>query len=438
MSRTAAVAMPACLTLLLLAPSAPASAQSPSGDWQGEMVQQGARLAVTIEFRPDPAGLTGTWSAPTMRALGVPLATIRIDGSAVHFELVGDQSTTVFEGRLRDDSLVGRFAGGEGQGTFALARRPATRPAYREEEVRFTNGAVALAGTLLLPIAAGPHPAVVFVHGSGPEGRFGSRFLADHLARHGVAALIFDKRGVGASGGDWRQATLDDLARDALAGVRLLRARGDIDSTRIGIYGHSQGGLVAPLMAVQSRDVAFVIACASYGGPVYEQDLYRVENSLKASELSQADQRRAMEFYRRFIAVARTGQGIDALERAGDSVRAEAWYQWLGIPPRDHWLWTFYPPIGNFDPLPVWARVRVPVLLIYGQEDQLIPVDLSIRGIGRALESAANDRWGSVILPRAAHNFTVSPRAGEPFEWRQVARGLPELVLGWVRVQVGP
>ncbi|MGH9260529.1 MAG: alpha/beta hydrolase family protein, partial [Acidimicrobiales bacterium] len=395
------------------------------------------RLAITIDLRSGPAGLAGTWSAPSMRALGIPLAGIRADGPTVHFELVGDESTTVFDGQLRNDSLVGRFEGGEGQGTFALVRRPVPAPAYREEDVRFTNGDVTLAGTLLVPVAAGRHPAVAFVHGSGPEGRFGSRFLADHLARHGVAALIFDKRGVGASTGDWRRATLEDLAGDALAGVRLLRGRRDIDSTSVGIYGHSQGGFVAPIAATRSRDVAFLIAGASYGGPAYEQDLYRVEVALKASELSATDQGLAMAFYKRFVEAARTGRDIDVLERAGDSVRAAAWYQWLEIPPRDHWLWTFYPPVGTFDPLPVWARVRVPVLLIYGQEDRLLPGDLSIRRIGRALDSAGNDRWGAVILPRAAHNFTVSPRPGEPFEWRQVARGLPELVLGWVMVQAG-
>jgi len=147
-----------------------------------------------------------------------------------------------------------------------------------------------------------------------------------------------------------------------------------------------------------------------------------------------------MAFYRRFIAVARTGRGeaIDALLRAGDSGSTQEWYQWLGIPTRDHWLWTFYPPIGKFNPLPFWSRVKVPVLLLYGQEDRLVAVDSSISRIGRALDAAGNRSWASAILPRAAHNFTVSPPPGAPFEWGHVAMGLPEFVLGWIRVQTEP
>lgn len=425
------------LSLVLCGPVFTA-AQDLRGHWEGDMVQQGSVLPVAIVLLRGPSGLTGTWSAPSMRALGIPLSGIRFEARSVHFELVGDQSSTVFDGEIRGDSLVGRFKGGEGEGTFAVARRASPHPGYREEEVRFTNGAVQLAGTLLLPLSSGHHPALVFVHGSGPEGRHGSRFLADYLARHGVAALIFDKRGVGGSGGDWRRARLEDLADDALAGVQLLRGRLEVDSGRVGIYGHSQGGLVAPLAASRSHQVGFLIAGGTHGGVVFEQDLYRVENSLAASDFSEADQRSAMAFYRRFIEVARTGQGMEALERAADSVRHTGWYKWLGIPPRDHWLWTFYPPIGNFDPLPVWAHVKGPVLLLYGQEDRLVAVDSSLRRIGRALDAGGNRRWSAVILPRAAHNFTVSPRPGEAFEWRRVANGLPELVLGWIRVQAAP
>ena len=411
------------------------SAQTVAPHWEGVMVQQGSRLPISVDFVRRDTSLSATWSAPSMRALRIPLQRIRVSGNTVHFELIGDESSTSFDGELKGDSLVGTFSGGEGEGSLLMVRRPQPTPPYREEEVTFSNGAVKLGGTLLVPVNSGPHPAVVFVHGSGPEGRFASRFLAEHLAHNGVAALIFDKRGVGTSSGDWMHSTLEDLAGDALAGVELLRARREIDGDRVGIYGHSQGGLIAPIAAARSSNVAFIVAGATYGGTVFEQDLYRVSNSLKRSELSEQDQARAFAFYRRFILAARTGQGIDALLVSGDSVKSEAWYQWLGIPPREHWLWSFYPPVGNFDPLPVWQRVTVPTLLLYGQNDQLIPVDTSLSRIGRALDQAGNSRWAAVILPRAAHNLTISPGPGEPFEWRRVAPGMPDIVVGWVKQQ---
>lgn len=415
----------------------PLAAQTIDPHWEGVMVQQGSPLPISLDFVRRDTTLTATWSAPSMRALRIPLQRIRVSGNTVAFALVGDQNSTEFEGQLKGDSLVGTFSGGEGSGTLLMVRKPVPMPAYREEEVSFSNGAVKLTGTLLIPTSPGRHPAVVFVHGSGPEGRFASRFLAEHLASNGVAALIFDKRGVGTSTGDWMHSTLQDLADDAVAAVELVRTRPGIDGDRVGIYGHSQGGLIAPIAAARSPHVAFVIAGATYGGTVFEQDLYRISNSLKRSELSQLDQGKAFAFYRRFIQAARTGQGIDALLAAGDSVKAEAWYQWLGIPPREDWLWDFYPPVGNFDPLPVWERVTVPTLLLYGQNDQLIPVDSSLVRIGRAMDRGGNTRWAAVILPRAAHNFTISPGPDEPFEWRRVAPGLPDIVLGWVKAR-GP
>ena len=133
---------------------------------------------------------------------------------------------------------------------------------YPREEVIFRSGDVTLAGTLTLPPGDGPHPAVIFIHGSGPDSRENYRFYADLFARHGIATLIYDKRGVGASTGDWRRVHLRDLAEDALAGVRTLKSRRDIDPHKIGLWGGSNGGWVAPLAASLSHDVAFIITVA--------------------------------------------------------------------------------------------------------------------------------------------------------------------------------
>lgn len=405
------------------------------GYWEGTMEREGAELPVSLTFAREDGRLVGRWSAPSMRALAVPLSAVTSAGSRVRFELVGDQSSTAFEGSLTADRLAGLFSGGEGEGAFHLTRREPPPPRFREEDVTFTNGDVELSGTLLLPLESGPHSAVLFEHGSGPEGRHGSRFLAEELAARGVAALIFDKRGVGESGGDWQRATLEDLAADARAGVHFLRARSEIAPRAVGIYGHSQGGLVAPLAAAGRDEVAFLVVGATYGGPVFEQDLYRVERSLERTTFSAEEKRRTMAFYRRFVEVARSGEGIAELEADAAPLRGQPWFDWLGIPTAENWLWRFYPPVGNFNPLPTWARIGVPVLLIYGERDQLVPVETSIRRIGEALGRAGNRRWAAVILPRAAHNFTVEPGPDEGFAWREVAPGLADIVLGWVRLQ---
>jgi uncharacterized protein len=120
-----------------------------------------------------------------------------------------------------------------------LKRSPREEAPYTTEDVRFANGAATLAGSLDIAKGPGPFPAVIFLHGAGPEIRWGaSRFFADYFARRGIAALIYDKRGTGQSTGDWRTADFNDLAGDTLSAVRLLKNHARIDPKKIGIYGH--------------------------------------------------------------------------------------------------------------------------------------------------------------------------------------------------------
>jgi hypothetical protein len=125
----------------------------------------------------------------------------------------------------------------------------------------------------------------------------------------------------------------------------------------VGIYGHSQGGTISPLIASRPGAVAFVIAAAAIGtGQLYTQDLYRTRNYLLDIGLTDPDLSHAMEFYTLWINTVRTGRGIDEYEEALAKARQEKWFATLGIPPRDHWLWKWYPPIGNLDPLPYWKK----------------------------------------------------------------------------------
>ena len=193
-------------SLFAQAPPAEEGCARFAGHWEGRMARGTATLDVSFDFRPAGGALAASFNAPDLRALGIPLTAVRC-GEGLHFELVGDESATVFDGTLGGDRLSGGFREGDSTGSFVLRRTKLGPVPYREEEVRFRNGAAVLAGSLLIPRTPGKHPAVVFQHGSGPEGRFGSRFWADFLARRGIAALIYDKRGVGESTGDWRRST---------------------------------------------------------------------------------------------------------------------------------------------------------------------------------------------------------------------------------------
>jgi uncharacterized protein len=408
------------------------------GHWEGTMVREGSVLAVSFDFSTDDGRLIGAFNADALRALGIPLSAVEVLAPKVTFALVGDTSQITFEGEVDSSGVLrGSFRDGEARGTFLLRKLNAELLPYRSEEVRIENGAVVLAGTVFIPLSAGRHPAVVFNHGSGAEGRFASRFFADRMARRGIATLIYDKRGVGASTGDWRQATFEDLASDAIAAVHSLQRRPEINASQVGIYGHSQGGTIAPLIAAGSTDVAFVIAAAAIGMPIYEQDRYRTRNELRAVGLTDAEQTQALQFFNRWLDMVLTGNGRDELASLTDAARQERWFKYVAPPSPTSYLWKWYPPVGRYNGLQFWERVTVPVLLVYGERDENTPRSESISNIERALAKAGNKDYTAVILPMAAHDLTVRPDVGQPFDWPHLAPGTPELLIGWILSRTG-
>ena len=418
--------------LLAFVDSVYAAQKSIEGHWEGVMVREGAELPVSFDFTRATAALTASFNSPTQRAIGIPLRNVSYTAPKVHFELVGDATTIIFDGEFNDDAIAGQFREGDAKGTFSIRRVGAKPPTSRQEEVIFRNGDVALSGTLLLPLTKGPHPAVVFLHGAGGEGRYGARFLAEYFTRHDIAALIYDKRGVGKSTGDWKRSDFNDLAEDAIAGIHFLQQRNEIKPREIGLYGHSQGGMIAPLIASRSSDVAFIISGAGSAVPVYESEINSVTSQIRAKGISGKDLAEATEFIKLWVNVMRTGQGWEQFDKAVEKVRETKWFPMLHVPPKDHWMWAFHKRIYDYNSADYWAQVSVPVLVIYGERDLYVPVTQSIWNIDRALSKANNRDYTILVLPRASHAFIIEPEAGQPFEWWHIAPGFPDLLTAWI------
>lgn len=421
------------LALLLgLGGSSSAAQRSIEGHWEGVMVREGAELPVSFDFTNEAAGLTASFNSLTQRAMGIPLRTVSYTASKIHFELVGDATTIIFDGELNADAIAGQFREGDAKGTFSIRRVDAKPLTFKQEEVSFRNGDVTLSGTLLLPLTQAPHPAVVFLHGSGPEGRYASRFLAQYLTRHGIAALIYDKRGVGKSTGDWKQSNFDALADDAISGIHMLQTRPDINPKEIGIYGHSQGGSIAPFVASKSSDVAFVIGAAGGGVPMYEAEVNSLTNQTREKGISGDDLAEAIAYINIFMNVARTGEGWNQLDAATEKTHNAKWAKFLRPPPKNYYWWSFFRQIADYNPAVYWRRVSVPVLLVYGERDILVPVGPSIANIERALQNGRNKDYTILILPRASHGLSINPEPGQPFEWWHMASGFPDLLTAWI------
>jgi fermentation-respiration switch protein FrsA (DUF1100 family) len=170
----------------------------------------------------------------------------------------------------------------------ALAEQP-----YAVEDVSFQNGKTSLAGRLYLPKSGGSLPAVIFTHGSGPSGKDNPRYIteAEFLVKSGIAVLLYDKRGVEGSTGNWKTASFQDLASDAVAAFQYLQTRSEIAKSKIGFRGASQSGYILPVAAATAKGIAFLVLLSPPMVKPYEQVLFDVESQLRTKEFSEAGDR---------------------------------------------------------------------------------------------------------------------------------------------------
>ncbi len=314
---------------------------------------------------------------------------------------------------------------------------------YSEQEIRFSNGDVSLAGNLLMPAGAGPFPAVVVVHGGGPANRNSEyEIVGDVLAHNGIAALVYDKRGTGHSTGDWRRASFEDLAADAAAAARFLRNRKDVDPRKVGFWGISEGGWVAPLAAAQSG-AAFLMLVAAPGLSHAELDPLSWESILRDGQWGEKEIQAAKDLAAVMIKFARTGEGWEEVVARMDAARSKDWF-WLteaGLfnpSSREHWFWTWYRLQLDHDPRPVLRALRCPILAIYGGKDTAIP-EVNRKNVEQALQQANNPDYTVRVFPDADHTM-LEVRSAAVKDLPLVRRHVPEYfntVVEWLGQRVG-
>lgn len=342
-----------------------------------------------------------------------------------------------------------RFATAPGGGRRVEIRHAgrswnAERVELRSEPVRFRDGDVTLAGTLIHPPGVARAPALVFLHGSGdaPRGAyFGLGYL---LASQGIAVLKYDKRGSGESGGSLAGMTYEALADDAVAGAHFLQSRDDIDSTRIGFWGLSEGAWTAALAAAR-LPASFVVIASGGGLSPADGELLDSADLLRADgRFSEPDIARAIRFQRARDRYMRTGDGWTEYAALRDTATREAWYSYpttdlLGPSKPDSPTWKAKAKYYFYDPAPALKEIRCPLLSLIGEFDTPSGIAADQRAIRAALEAGGNRDYEIETVPRANHDLFESAGGGVD-ELPRVLRippGLFPLVTDWLAKHAG-
>jgi len=416
------------------------------------------RAVFRIE-RTETGRLEGEMLRPDAENEPHPLEKIVVSGHLISFEIPSIEGR--FTGHLGRDgrSLAGRLEtrAGTRDAVFRRVeritkrRRPQTpKPPYpyEVEEVVFENeeDGVRLAGTLTLPGEKGRCPAVVLISGIGADDRNATvqghkpfMVIADFLARRGVGALRFDDRGVGGSSGSLEGGTPEDVSRDALAGAAMLRRRKEVDADRVGLVGHSEGGIAATLAAATSRDIAFVVLLATPGleGEAYQ--LQFEESLSRAMGLRGKALQEKNAFQRDVFAIVKGGGSLEE-KRA----QLQARYAALQPPPPpglvqpaiERLLSPRMRFLLSYDPPRAIERVRCPVLSVFGGRDLQVPPPGNAEAMKRALKGHAGGR--SEVRVLAGHNhFFQRASTGLPTAYGKIDQTTSPALLALLAAWIG-
>jgi pimeloyl-ACP methyl ester carboxylesterase len=394
-------------------------------------------------------------------ALAWTLYEVETQGVAVDFALATEdeityvvmlQSSPGERDELRDEIYIPAL---DALAPYVASDEPVP---YEVEEVTFENGPVTLAGTLTLPSTAGPHPALVLVSGSGAQDRDETlpgvpikpfKLLADALTRAGVAVLRYDDRGFGDSTGDFDTANLADFAADAAAAITYLQSRGDIAGDRIGLLGHSEGGMVAAMLAAGDPHLDFVVALAPPG--VSGRDVLRVQNRrlLEAEGASEEEIDAQLAFVEELFALGDDAAAVEELayERALAQIATLPPAQRAAIQDVEEYARTVarqtaaqfagagLQSVLDYDPAGDWEKTSLPVLAIFGEKDVQVDAEQNASALETALRRAGNENFAIVILPDANHLFQAAETGGVSEYATLPATFTPDLlpaIIGWL------
>jgi uncharacterized protein len=415
---------------------------SAEGVWQAALEANGLRLRFQLHVsHDDQKHLVAALDSPDMGISGLPAVKVSQKLDVFHFEIPVVDG--VYEGTINPTKSVITGTWTQGGITRNLKfqrsdqllelvrpQNPIKPYPYREEQVTFATpqSQVSLAGTLTLPPGPGPFPAAILIAGSGPQDRdetvAGHRpflVLADQLTRQGIAVLRYDKRGIGKSTGSFDQATTEDFASDAASALAYLKSRKEIDARKIGLIGHSEGGIIAPMIASRSSDVAWMVLLAAPGLKGEDVMLLQSGLILKAAGFDDDRIASARNFNRQSYDLARKEKDPQALEAKLtdliDSTGMSTTLPPTTLKPQARMMTSpWFRFFLDYDPVPALEKTHCPVLALNGDKDLQMAPKENLAQIQKALQEGGNNDFQTKELPGLNHLFQHA-LTGSPTEY---------------------
>ncbi|REG92111.1 alpha/beta hydrolase family protein [Algoriphagus antarcticus] len=447
-------------------------AQDVTGKWNGALKVQGIELRLVFNVKQTESGFSATMDSPDQGAFGIPATSTSFENGTLKIAITN--ANIKYEGTLGDDNIIIGVFNQAGQSfpmnlsreeiEKAVSKRPQepTKPfPYRSEDVIFENkqAEILLAGTLTLPEQTGVFPAVVLISGSGPQNRdeelMGHKpflVLSDYLTKNGIAVLRFDDRGTAASTGDFGAATSVDFATDVASAVQYLQSRPEIDKSKIGLIGHSEGGLIAPMVAGNSDDIDFIVLLAGTG--IRGDKLLLAQQALigEAAGMSPNQLAENELISKKAFEIILKEQGEEEMK---GEIRNYMTQVFRNIPAGNipggmseeefvtaqvgqmtsPWMQYFV----KYDPAPALEKVSCPVLAINGEKDLQVPPKENLEAIKAALAKGGNTNVTTMELPGLNHLFQEA-KTGAPSEYSEIEQTFSpkamEVVLEWIKERV--
>jgi alpha/beta superfamily hydrolase len=440
-----------------------AYSQDISGDWSGTAKRGDKEITFVFNIEQENSTYSTTMSVPTFRISGIkPSATtfingtLIIDGSNVgmNYEGVFNNEAQQFEGTYKEggiEMILNLKKGAVKTEDLRRPQEPVKPYPYYNEEVVFENteAKITLAGTLTLPNKNGTFPVVILISGSGPQDRDESFMghkpflvLSDYLTRQGIGVLRFDDRGVGESTGNFGKATTEDFSKDVLSAIAYLKTRNDVDIKNIGLIGHSEGGIIAPLAANNSKDVAFMVLLASTGISGTELS---VMQSKTLREFPVKDEVAYEKNTRKAIAIVISNKGESEIKKEltkhyNDFLRPILTS--LNVPEKninafiESQLKTSLQPWSRYflqyNPADEIEKLQIPVLSLNGSKDTQVNAKINQEAIRQALIKGQNKDYKIVELENLNHFFQEC-ETGKMDEYRKIEQTFSPTALNEIK-----